>query len=338
VRGEVKDFRRAHESRRRQLPRALTVGLAAGLVAVVFRWALVGAEAVRSWLFASAHRDPIAGVLVPPLWGALLAGAAVYTARRYAPEASGSGIPHVKAVLHRLRGMVWQRLLMVKFVGGIFGMAAGLALGREGPTIQMGAGLGQMVSRWWQCTPRERQTLIAAGAGAGLAAAFNAPLAGLVFVLEELQRDFTPAVFTSAFVASVTADVVARLLTGQLPVFHMEPLRTPPLASLTGFLLLGLVTGVLGVVFNSTLNYTLDLYHHLRHLPVWVGGAIAGGLVGLAGAFWPQSLGGGQRMLESVLASPVASPALLGFLLLRFGMTMVSYGSGAPGGIFAPLL
>jgi CIC family chloride channel protein len=110
--------------------------------------------------------------------------------------------------------MAWQRVLAVKVLGGFAGIGAGLALGREGPTIQMGAAAGQMVSGWFPCTPRERRTLIAAGAGAGLAAAFNAPLAGLVFVLEEVQRDFSPGVFTATLIAAGVADVTTCLLIG----------------------------------------------------------------------------------------------------------------------------
>jgi CIC family chloride channel protein len=108
-------------------------------------------------------------------------------------------------------------VLLVKFVGGIAAIGGGLTLGREGPTVQMGGAVGQMVSGWFPCTPRERQSLIAAGAGAGLAAAFNAPLSGLVFVLEEVQRDFAPTIFTAVLIASVAADVVMRLLTGRFP-------------------------------------------------------------------------------------------------------------------------
>jgi hypothetical protein len=108
-------------------------------------------------------------VALPVAAFAASGAAAAALVRRVAPEASGSGIPHLKAVLHHLRGMLWQRILPVKFLGGAAGIGAGLALGREGPTVQMGGAVGQMVSRWFGSTPRERQTLIAAGAGAGLA-------------------------------------------------------------------------------------------------------------------------------------------------------------------------
>src|SRR5262249_56155016 len=143
-------------------------------------------------------------------------------------EGGGSGIGHRKAVLAGVGSMRWQAVLPVKFLGGALGIGSGLALGREGPTVQMGGALGAAVSQWLHVTPRERQTLIAAGAGAGLAAAFNAPLAGLLFVLEELQRHFAPAAFGAAFVAALVAGVMTRYLTRQLTVFYVHTLPTPP--------------------------------------------------------------------------------------------------------------
>ncbi|HEY4588013.1 MAG TPA: chloride channel protein, partial [Thermoanaerobaculia bacterium] len=183
---EIRDFDRRQERRRRVVPRAALVGLLAGLVASVFRITLESLDRARDALFAAAHR-------MPQPWGLLLviavcgtgAGAALWLVRRFAPETSGSGIPHLKAVLHRLRGMRWRRVLLVKFASGTLGIGAGLALGREGPTVQMGGSVGQMVSGWLRSNARERHILVAAGAGAGLAAAFNAPLAGVLFVLEE---------------------------------------------------------------------------------------------------------------------------------------------------------
>ena len=338
VAGEVRDFVRAHERRRRQFPRAALVGLLSGLVAVVFRRLLDSADKLRDNLIAFGHLHPAWGFLVPVLFCAAGAGAGVWLVQSFAPEASGSGIPHLKSVLHRLRGMKWARILMVKFGGGVLSIGGGLALGREGPTIQMGGAIGQMVSRWFKSTPRERQTLIAAGAGAGLAAAFNAPLSGVIFVLEELQRDFTPTVFTATFVACVIADVVARLLSGQLPAFHVASHPLAPLASLPIFLILGLLAGVLGVAFNRALLGSLRLFARVAHWPRGAAGALVGAGVGLVGWFLPQALGGGHHMVEQTLAGQVAVTTLFLFFALRFGLTMFSYGTGAAGGIFAPLL
>src|SRR5581483_6813817 len=180
VRGEIRDYFRSHEQRRRQVPRAFLVGLIAGLLGVAFRWLLTFGDQFRTWLIAYGHTQPLWGWILPVLLGAAGAGTAVWLVRRFAPEASGSGIPHLEAVLHRLHAMRWQRILPVKFAGGVVGIGSGLALGREGPTVQMGGAVGQMVSEWLGTNPRERLTLIAAGGGAGIAAAFNAPLAGVI--------------------------------------------------------------------------------------------------------------------------------------------------------------
>lgn len=338
VQREMRDFVRAHEQRRRQLPRSLLVGACAGLVAVAFRATLAEADRARDGLVAYVHAHPFPGLPLPLLFGAFGAGLAVYLVRRFAPEAAGSGIPHVKAVLYGLSTMAWQRVLAVKFVGGIVGIGAGLALGREGPTIQMGAAVGKMVSGWFACTPRERRTLIAAGAGAGLAAAFNAPLAGLVFVLEEVQRDFSPGVFTATLIASGVADITTRLFLGQLPVFHVQTGSAPALSLLPFALFLGVVAALLGVTFNRGLLRSLDLFERLRAWPSWVRGGLVGLLVGAVALVVPIAVGGGGHLLEHALAGDLPFTTIGAFFVLRFALTMLSYGCGAPGGIFAPLL
>jgi CIC family chloride channel protein len=336
---EIRDFDRRQERRRRIVPRATLVGVLAGLVAAGFRLTLEAADRTRDGLFRAAHRMPAPwGLLLVLLVCGAAAGAALWLVRRFAPETSGSGIPHLKAVLHRLRGMSWRRVLLVKFASGTLGIGSGLALGREGPTVQMGGALGQMVSGWLKSNARERHILIAAGAGAGLAAAFNAPLAGVIFVLEELRRDFAPGALTGAFVASVTADVVVRLLSGQSPVFHVVNPPVPPLDTLPLFLILGAVAGLLGVVFNRTLLASLRLFERTARWPFGLPAALVGVAVGLVGWFAPETLGGGGKMVQAILGGKVGISALAVLLLLRFGMTMTSYGTGAAGGIFAPLL
>src|SRR5947209_7749623 len=168
VQREIQDFVRAHEARRQQFPRAVLVGLIAGAVAVLFRWLLFVGDAGRDALLRHLHRYPAWGWLVLPVIGALTGSVTGWLTRRYAPEASGSGIPHIKAVLLHLRSLHWQRVLGTKFVAGLLGISGGLSLGREGPTVQMGAAVGQAISQFLRVPPRSRATLVAAGAGAGL--------------------------------------------------------------------------------------------------------------------------------------------------------------------------
>jgi CIC family chloride channel protein len=324
--------------RRHILPKALLVGITAGLLAAAFRVALRFVEAERIALQASLSR-PVAFVVSLAL-GIVGAGVAVWLVRRFAPEAAGSGIPHLKAVVLGERQMTWRRLLPVKFVAGVLGIGGGLALGREGPTIQMGGATGLMVSEWFRVKPGEgeRRALIGAGAGAGLSAAFNAPLAGLVFVLEELQGSFTPVVFVAAFLASVTADVVGRVITGEMPVFPLRDMPAPTVHAVPVALAVGLVCGFGGILFNRSLLKTLDLFERVKRWPAFAVGAIAGVAVGLAGWFYPGVAGSGGLHVERALAGNIATEGLLALLAVRFFLTMISYGCGAAGGIFAPLL
>lgn len=322
--------------RRRVYPRAALVGLVAGLLAVAFRWCLEGGAEMRHLLATYAHTYTW-GWLLPVASGALTAALAVFLVRHFAPEATGSGIPHLKAVFYRLRVLHWARLLPVKFVGGVLAIGGGLALGREGPTVQMGGALGAALAKAFKSNARERLALIASGCGAGLAAAFNAPLAGVVFVLEEVQRGFTPNVFGAALIASVTADVVSRLANGQQPVYDIPFYAAPPLSTLFLYPLLGVLAGLLSVAFTRGLLLTLDGAARLSYPPVALAAAV-GGLIGAIGIFLPDVIGAGHSLIEQTLAGSVVLWAIVPLLLLRYVLTLGSYALGAPGGIFAPLL
>ncbi len=335
---ELEEYLHASQQRRHLFPRAALVGLLAGLVAVAFRAVLATADELRNGLIRWAHHVPTVGWIVPVLFGAFGAGVSVYIVRRVAPEASGSGIPHLEAVLHRYRELNWKRLLPVKFFGGMLALGSGMVLGREGPTVQMGGAVGDAVSRWLKMGTRDRLTLIAAGSGAGLAAAFNAPLSGLMFVLEEVQKDFRPAIFGAAFLAAAVADVVTRLASGQLPVFHVPAYPVQSLAELPVFALVGVVAGLLGVIYNRSLIETLNLYARMPNSWRVPAAAIVGGIVGLTAWFSPSAVGGGHTLAERLLIGQVALAAIPAWFLLRFLLSMASYGTGAPGGIFAPLL
>lgn len=338
ARSEIQEYLEIRQQRRWIFPRAALVGACAGVVALLFRVALTESDHLRNNMVTWAHQRPLLGWIFPVLFTALGAGISVAITRRYAPEASGSGIPHLEAVLHRIRKLEWRRVLPVKFFGGILAIGGGLALGREGPTVQMGGAVGDAISRWLKVSPRERLTLISAGAGAGLAAAFNAPLSGLVFVLEEVRRDFQPIVFGAAFVAAAVADIIARLGSNQFPVFAVPTYAIAPLAALPFFALLGIAAGGLGVLFNRSLMTAVETYSRIPSHFTLPAAAITGGAVGLIGWFSPIVIGSGHVLAESALKGELALSAILLFFAVRFLLTNISYGTGAPGGIFAPLL
>ncbi|GIV97630.1 MAG: voltage gated Cl- channel protein [Herpetosiphonaceae bacterium] len=338
ARSELEEYLTVRRHRRRLFPRAAVVGMVAGIIASLFRALLAGGDALRHSILLWAHSVPAWGWLIPMIFTATCATTAVLLVRHYAPEASGSGIPHIEAVLRRFRDLRWERVLPIKLVGGVLAISSGLALGREGPTVQLGGSVGAAVASWWKLSTFDRLILTSAGAGAGLAAAFNAPLSGVVFVLEELQRDFRPAVFGSAFIAAAVADIVARLVSGQLPVFLIPSYPIQPLGAIPAFALLGLIMGLAGVIYNRTLLWTITQMARPRQRHTIMIVACVGAGVGLIAWFAPLAAGGGHELTELALAGQLALITLPLWFIVRFLLTMISYGTGAPGGIFAPLL
>lgn len=329
----------ADEVRRRHIIlKALLVGVVAGLLATAFRLSLDWVEHMRSTVVSDTKgwfSLPLALAI-----GAVGGGLGVWLVRRFAPHAAGSGIPNLRSILKREVEPEWKRLLPVKFLAGVASIGGGLALGREGPTVQMGSATGFMISDWFKVKAGEgeRRALISAGAGAGLSAAFNAPLSGLIFVLEELHGNFTPVMFVAAFLASVTGDVVSRLLIGESPIFYLLGIDAPGVASLPWAALLGVAMGGLGVFFNRGLLATMGLRERLLKWPGFMVGATAGIFVGFVGWTVPGLAGSGGELVQLALSGSIAVGLLPLYLVARFSLTMVSYSSGAAGGIFAPLL
>ncbi|MGE3107632.1 MAG: H(+)/Cl(-) exchange transporter ClcA [Phycisphaerales bacterium] len=335
---------RAHgTSRRLHFLRAAVVGIVSGLLAVAFRRALAEAELGRAELLRELHRDPATagwGWVVLPLVGAGVGCFVGWITQRFAPHASGSGIPHLKGVLLHVRRMEWRRLLPVKFIGGVLGIGVGLSLGREGPTVQMGAGAARAMASMLRTPKRDVPQLLSAGAGAGLAAAFNAPLAGLLFVVEELHRELSSRTAAGALVAAVGATVVAQALGGAAPSFMIRGLEALPLDTLPLACAIGVFGGALGVAFNQSLLASQAAALRQRAIPRWMLPGLAGVLVGLVAWWLPEAVGGGHLAAEQVLrgTTGISLGLLLLILCVKFLLTAASYASGAPGGIFAPML
>jgi CIC family chloride channel protein len=324
--------------RRHILLKALVLGIVAGLIASAFRKALQFCELGRiRWIEELPRWEGLAVALV---LGAVGAGTGLWLVRRYAPETAGSGIPDLKDVVMGEKELRWKRVLPVKFLAGVLGIGGGLTLGREGPTVQMGGASGLMVSTWFRVKQGEgeRRALISAGAAAGLAAAFNAPLASLIFVLEELSGSFTPVLFVATFIAAVSADVVCRVVTGETPVFALKDAPSPSLHTLPVAAIVGLVAGLGGVVFNKCLLRSLDLFDRLKTRPPFMVGAGVGLMVGLAAWIYPGMSGSGVVLTDRAMSGEIALKWMLVLIVARFVLTMASYGCGAAGGIFAPLL
>jgi CIC family chloride channel protein len=317
---------------------SLLVGAGAGLVGTAFRLSLEQADHLRNLLITWARGASVAGLLVVSAACAAATALAAWLVRRFSIHASGSGIPHVEAVLKQELPPAPLSLVPVKFAGGGLAIGAGLALGREGPTVQMGATVAHLVGRLFRRNWPDCRALLAAGAGAGLATAFNAPIAGAVFVLEELVRCFETRMAIAALGASATAMSIARLFLGEQPEFSVE---LPPMTGWQAnvlFMTLGVVAGLLAVAYNHTLLAAITAADRLKRWPIELRAGLVGGAVGMLAWFAPGLVGGGEPLSQQTLSGRVIASMLPLVLLLRFGLGAVSYATRTPGGLFAPLL
>ena len=318
---------------------SLLAGAAAGLVGAVFRLSLDHADRWRGALIGWAHAENFVGLLLVIAICAAATGIAAWLVRRYSPQATGSGIPHVEAVLSGELPEAPYRLIPVKFVGGVLAIGSGLALGREGPSVQMGASTAHLIGKVFRRHEDDCKALLAAGAGAGLATAFNAPIAGAVFVLEELVRRFDTRITIATLGASTGAIAVARVFLGDAPDFHVDTMPYPSFGTVPVHLALGLVAGCLGVAYNRAIVGTLVAAGRSHRLPVELRAALIGAGVGLMAWFAPGVVGGGDTITQRTLSGGAETVVMLsGVFLLRFGLGPLSYAAGTPGGLFAPIL
>jgi chloride channel protein, CIC family len=317
---------------------SLLIGAAAGFVGAMFRLALDQSNLFRNALADWAHGYSIIGLPIIIAACAASTALAAWLVRRFSPRAAGSGIPHVEAVLNEELPPAPFWLIPVKFVGGILAIGGGLALGREGPSVQMGASLAHLIGKTFRRNWPDCRVLIAAGAGAGLATAFNAPIAGAIFVLEELVRRFETRIAIAALGASAAAMAVARIFLGNGPEFQVFPLPYPSSAAHVLFFTLGAVAGLVAVAYNKTILAAINLSEQLKVWPVELRAAVIGAGVGLLVWFAPDFVGGGESLTQQTLSGALTFGTLAAVFAFRFGLGAVSYAAKTPGGLFAPML
>lgn len=320
------------------------VGVVTGLLAVAFDR---GVDWIQQQRLATLAKVADYAILVWPLafvMSALLAMVGYFLVRRFAPEAGGSGIPEIEGAMEEMRPVRWWRVIPVKFIGGLGTLGAGMVLGREGPMVQMGGNSGRMVVDIFRLrSPEARHSLLATGAAAGLSAAFNAPLAGILFVIEEMRSQFRYSLVSikAVFVGVITSTIVYRYFNGEHAVIDVGKMSEVPLDTLWLYLVLGIIFGAIGVMFNALIFRTQDMFMRFhggdwRKL-VLIGGLL-GGMCGLLALIHGEAVGGGFALIPIAAAGNFSIGMLLFIFIARVITTLLCFGSGAPGGIFAPML
>jgi CIC family chloride channel protein len=320
---------------------AALVGAVVGVVGSSFH---VGVEHLTAaWPAYLVHGLGLSGpglYVAAALIGATMAVTSLWLVRRFAPEAGGSGVPEIEGAMEGLRTVRWHRVLPVKFVGGLLSLSSGMVLGREGPTIHMGASIAKAAADIFRLPSEDMRGLLAAGGAAGLAAAFNAPLAAVLFVIEETRRQFpySPRTYIGVVLASLASAIVTEYLTGNEP-YMLLAVSEVPYGALPAFIVLGVVLGAAGVAFNRTLVWCLDQARRLgQRSSYYIFPLVVGLIVGVLMFALPEATQGGELLAVRLVRENPALGMLALIVLLRFVMTMASYSTGVAGGIFAPIL
>lgn len=359
----VKNLRRKSAFRYALIGQGIIIGVVTGLIIALFRWLLIFADGCRNNLVAYA-KTGVGPALIAALVMLLLV-LVIGMILRKEPESTGSGIPQVEAELLGKKDMNWLSVLVSKILGCALSIGGGLALGREGPSIQIGAMVGKGFARTNKRVLTEERYLMSCGAGAGLSAAFGAPLAGTIFCLEELYRNFSSEVLLSTMAAAASSDFVAAHIIGMEPVFGFRIEYRLPLKYYWFAMILGVVLGLFGSLYNRTINRMQDFFDRVgtaanalamkwpgrRRLNPKTGkmdykGNIAPYAklaVGLTMAYicffaYPITLGSGNGLVSRIAEGNFALKALLVLLAVKFVFSTASFGTTAPGGIFLPLL
>lgn len=320
---------------------SLIIGIIAGLLSSAFRICISKIENLREKLYGNFDFS-----LSPILEGIglilLIIGAiqiALFLVKKFAPEAGGSGIQEIEGALDEVRPTRWKRVLPVKFIASIFSLGSGMLLGREGPTVQIGANVGKMVKELFKQEDEQNNPLLSAGAAAGLAGAFNAPLSGIVFVIEEMHGHFKFNFYSVAaiMIGSGTSDLIARYLIGEDTALSIKIFSSPDISEIWFFGLLGLLFSFIGYLFNSALLKSLDLFGKLKN-PILVFSIGLGIIIAILSIYFPDMTGAGYNTIKDVLGHSFTIWVLIVMFVGRFILSILSYSSGVPGGIFAPLL
>ncbi len=309
---------------------SIIIGILAGLAAVLFSLAIDRADYELFGLEPSPLRTFLVPVLVSLVTGVLLA--TVFSGVR------GSGVPQTKAAFHLQGGAIPVRVPIGKFITGVLCIGSGHSMGREGPSVQIGAGIASAIGRWLRLSPARVKELVPVGAAGALAAAFNTPIAAVLFALEEIIGNMNATLLGSTVVASVAAVVVQRSILGNEPLFHVPAYALEHPAELVGYAVLGVVGGLISLAFCKSL---LALRLAFRRLPRWtvmLQPAMGGVAIGTVLLFFPEVKGVGYDFVDQALNGGLILPTMVVLCVVKLAATVVSYCSGNAGGIFAPSL
>jgi CIC family chloride channel protein len=285
-------------------------------------------------LLAMAQAAPFWVKIIIPAVGGFIVGIIVHF---FAKEAKGHGVPEVMEAVALRDGRMRTRVFFAKAIASAVCIGSGGSVGREGPIVQIGSGMGSVIGQLVKLSGARLRTLVACGAAAGIAATFNAPMAGALFSLEIILPEFAASQFIPIIVSSVIATALSRHYLGNFPAFGVPPYELLHYSELFLYLILGVLAGIVAFAFIRALYGMEDLFDRWK-LPDYVKAAVGGAMIGCIGLFYPHIFGVGYETISQVLRGEMLGTILIALLLAKILATSLTIGSGGSGGIFAPSL
>ncbi|GAB4435082.1 MAG: hypothetical protein Kow0031_16840 [Anaerolineae bacterium] len=315
---------------------SVLVGAGTGLGAVAFVWLIKQ----FNWLFFSLIYDTLSTwlgsytVILIPALGGLVAGPLI---NKFAAEAKGHGVPEVMQAIALRGGRIRPQVVVVKALASAACIGSGGSAGREGPIVQIGSAIGSVVGQLFHLSTDRIRNLVACGAAAGIAAVFNAPIAGTIFAMEVILGEFTTLYFGNVVVCAVTASIVARQFLGVTPAFAVPSYTLLSVWELPLYAVLGVLSALVAWLFVTSLYWFEDLFDHWR-FPDWFKPAVGGLLLGGLALFAPQVMGSGLEVIQDAIHGDYLWPAMALLVFGKMLATDFTLGSGNSGGVFAPSL
>ncbi len=318
---------------------AVIVGILGGYGAVAFRWLIGFFQNLFFGQGTGTFLDYLLGLpwyyrLIPPVIGGLIVGPLVYFLAR---EAKGHGVPEVMEAVALRGGFIRKRVVVIKAFASAICIASGGSAGREGPIVQIGSAIGSAFGQVLRVSADRMRTLVGCGAAAGIAATFNAPIAGVMFAMEIILGEFGIATFSPIVVSSVMATVISRAYLGNYPAFIVPQYSLVSLYEIPLYILLGVVAGFVGMGFTTFLYKMEDLFTRVS-IPAYIKPAIGGLIVGAIGIFFPHIFGVGYDAIELAIQGHLTFLLLFSLIFIKILATSLTLGSGGSGGVFAPSL
>ncbi|MGF0095342.1 ClC family H(+)/Cl(-) exchange transporter [Peptoniphilus sp. SGI.035] len=311
---------------------SLIVGTFAGLFSVLYRFVIMKMDFFRKNLYSEFNLKSILVLIIL----AIIISFVIYILLKWAPLSGGSGIPQIRGEILGKFKMDEVPTLTSKIVGGGLGNLMGFSLGREGPSIQMGGAAAKFIGKAIKRPPDEIKYMITAGAAAGLAAAFNAPMAGCIFAIEELHKSYSKFVLLPSLVASIVANYVSFVIMGAETSFSFFVTKSLPMKLIWVAILIGILTGIVGGVYNYLITKFQDLFKKINSK--FLKYALLMGVTIIIGFTFFEGTGGGHGLLEKMAKGQFPAKYILAILLVKLFYTTFCYGSGVQGGIFLPVL